>query len=155
MTAACGAEAMVRRIAVLMTCHDRKPLTLRFLDALFGASTRLAEAASIDVFLVDDGCTDGTGEAVRRRFPGVRVIAGSGSLYWCGGMRKAWEEAAKGDYDAYLWLNDDVVLHEDSLRRLVSTLDQGCRDDGRGGIVVGSTLSEVGAGATVTSYGAM
>jgi GT2 family glycosyltransferase len=141
--------------AVLMTCHDRMPLTLRCLDSLFAASARAAGLLTIDVFLVDDGCSDGTGDAVRRRFPQVRILPGYGSLYWCGGMRKAWTAAAEGDYDAYLWLNDDVSLREDSLAILASTLEEGRREDGRGGIAVGSTLSTDAGGAEVTSYGAM
>lgn len=72
---------------------------------------------SLDVFLVDDGSTDGTGEAVREFSRGdrengrVRVVEGDGSLYWAKGMRLAWETAVEhGDYDGYLWLNDDVEL---------------------------------------------
>jgi GT2 family glycosyltransferase len=142
------------RTAVLMACHDRMPLTLRCLESLFAAAARGHGLGGIDVFLVDDGCKDGTGDAVRSRFPQVRVLRGSGSLYWCGGMRKAWDAAAAGDYDAYLWLNDDVALHEEALAVLSSTLEEGRREDGRGGIVVGSTLSGHGEGV-VTSYGAM
>ena len=70
-------------------------------------------------------------------------------------MRQAWAAAAEGDYDAYLWLNDDVSLREDSLAILASTLEEGRREDGRGGIAVGSTLSTDAGGAEVTSYGTM
>jgi GT2 family glycosyltransferase len=143
------------RTAVLMTCHDRMPLTLRCLESLFVAASHAHGLGMINVFLVDDGCCDGTADAVRRRFPQVRVLPGSGSLYWCGGMRKAWAAAAEGDYDAYLWLNDDVSLREDSLTVLLATLEEGRREDGRAGIVIGSTLSEGAGGATITSYGAM
>lgn len=142
------------RIGVLIACHDRRPLTERCLVSLFSAAAWSRDRAGIDVFLVDDGSSDGTGDAVRRRFPQVRVIAGSGDLYWCGGMRKAWAVAEKGDYDAYLWLNDDVALHEDALAGLLATLELARGVDGRGGIVVGSTLSEI-AGADATSYGSM
>lgn len=143
------------RVAVLMTCHDRKPLTLRCLDSLGATAAGLPDRGSLDVFLVDDGCSDGTADAVRERFPRVRVLPGSGDLYWCGGMRKAWAAAAEGDYDAYLWLNDDVALHADALPVLIATLEQGRREDGRGGIVVGSTMSADGGAASVTSYGEM
>ncbi len=44
----------------------------------------------IEVFLVDYGCTDGTGEALRTTFPVLHVIRGSGFLYWVSGMRCAW-----------------------------------------------------------------
>lgn len=96
------------KIAVLMTCHNRKEATIRCLRGL---------PSDVDVYLVDDGSTDGTGEAVREFSRGdrengrVRVIEGDGSLYWAKGMRLAWETAVEhGDYDGYLWLNDDVEL---------------------------------------------
>jgi GT2 family glycosyltransferase len=155
MKPASAADPTVRRIAVLMTCHNRRPLTLRCLHSLFAATVAVATPTSFDVFLVDDGCTDGTAEAVSQRFPGVRILPGSGSLFWCGGMRKAWIAAAEGNYDAYLWLNDDVALHENALRLLIATLDHGQLQDGREGIVVGSTLSREGVGVSKTSYGSM
>lgn len=155
MKPATAAAPIVLRIAVLMTCHDRRPLTLRCLHSLHAATVAVAARASFDVFLVDDGCNDGTAEAVGQTFPGVRILPGNGNLFWCGGMRKAWDVAAEGDYDAYLWLNDDVALHEDALSVLIATLDHGHAEDGRQRIVVGSTLSGNRAGTSKTSYGAM
>ena len=39
-----------------------------------------------------------TGAAVREAFPEVRVVEGSGQLYWNGGMRRAFEVAAPGGF---------------------------------------------------------
>jgi len=72
------------------------------------------------VFLVDDGCIDGTGEKVRAEFPETTMISGSGDLYWAGGMRLAWSVAAQEDPDHYLWLNDDSLLFPDALTVLSS-----------------------------------
>lgn len=97
-------------IAVLITCHDRVQSTLRCLDALFVAVENGVQF--VDVYLVDDGSSDGTAEIVSARYPQVQIIAGHGSLYWCGGMRLAWQSAAvHADYRFYLWLNDDVVVN--------------------------------------------
>ncbi len=63
-------------IAVLLTCHNRRAETLRCLEALLAQDA----GASLRVFLVDDGSTDGTGEAVRVSFPQVNVVQGDGSL---------------------------------------------------------------------------
>lgn len=96
------------KIAVLMTVHNRKETTLRCLRRL---------NSPLDVFLVDDGSTDGTAEAVGELFGRSdcpvegRVIRGDGSLYWAKGMELAWKSAREHlDYDGYLWLNDDVEL---------------------------------------------
>lgn len=98
------------KFAVLMTCFNRVETTLECLRHLF--ATRLSDSASFDVWLNDDGSTDGTGVRVKNVFPEVKVIKGSGHDYWCGGMRRAWDSASRHfDYDGYLWLNDDTMLN--------------------------------------------
>ncbi len=107
-----------RRIAVLMTCFNRVEKTLACLHNL--AAETPSGDWSIRIFLVDDNSPDGTGNAVRSMFPEVTVIDGTGSLYWCGGMRMAWAVAANGDFDYYLWLNDDTVLFDGALEKLLA-----------------------------------
>ena len=121
------------RLAVLMTCHNRVATTLECLKWL-----RPQLGSEDKVFLVDDGSTDGTGARVRAEFPMVRVIDGDGSLYWAKGMRKAWEEAANdGDWGAYLWLNDDTVLHPNAIEKMLA------KDDGHS-LVVGDLRDSTG-----------
>jgi GT2 family glycosyltransferase len=105
-------------IAVLITCHNRREKTLQCLHALF-SQKGLGESYLIEVFLVDDGCTDGTPEAIMIIFPHVNIIQGNGELYWNRGMHLAWETAVKTkDFDYYLWLNDDTFLFENTLENL-------------------------------------
>lgn len=105
------------RIAALITCFNRKDKTLQCLRGL--AAQELPEGTVVETVLVDDGSRDGTAEAVLEEFPATRVLTGDGSLYWCGGMRKAWREAAKSDPDFYLLLNDDTLLLPAALRALL------------------------------------
>ncbi len=108
-------------IAVLLTCHNRCEKTIKCLHALFQCI--LPENYEIDVFLVDDGSTDGTSEMVKSTFPSVHVIQGDGALYWNRGMHLAWEVASGvKDYDFYLWLNDDTFLFQNSLETLISNV---------------------------------
>jgi GT2 family glycosyltransferase len=107
-------ENNMSKIAVLLTCHNRREKTLSCLHSLFGAT--LPAGYKTEVFLVDDGSTDGTGEAVKKSFPQVIVIRGDGNLYWNKGMNLAWRIAVEtSDYDFYLWLNDDVILKKESI----------------------------------------
>lgn len=128
----------IHRVAVLMTSHNRRDLTLASLESLF--RQRSVEDLDIEVFLVDDGCTDGTGEAVRARFPLVRVLAGSGNLYWNRGMWLAFEVAMEEGFDAYIFFNDDTILYKDALERMVSLARERIAV-GVPTIVVGSTRS--------------
>ncbi len=107
------------RIAALITCYNRKTKTLKCLKSLFEILPR------VEVYLTDDGCTDGTVEAVRTSFPQVNVIKGDGTLFWNGGMLSAWKEALKRNFDEYLWLNDDVELYSDFYKEMKTC----CKND--------------------------
>ncbi len=124
------------QIATLLTCYNRREKTLECLRSLY--AQKMSDGVDLNVFLVDDGCTDGTSEAVRRQFPEVKILEGNGCLYWGGGMRMAWAGAMKGDYDFYLWLNDDTVLLEEALDVLLATSKQIRKKEGWEGIIVGS-----------------
>lgn len=105
------------KIAVLLTCFNRKDKTINCLNQLFYLK------GDIDVYLVDDGSTDGTSEVVLEKFPKVNLIKGSGNLFWNRGMNLAWIKASERDYDYYVWLNDDVVVYEHCFDELFECVD--------------------------------
>lgn len=112
----------VQKIAVLLTCFNRVEKTVRCLENLQQSSPNYAD---LDVFLVDDGSTDGTGDTVRNQFPNVQVIQGTGSLYWNRGMHLAWETAAQhSNFDYYLLLNDDTFLFPNAIEELLSCVTE-------------------------------
>lgn len=126
----------MKTIAALLTVHNRKNKTLKCLSELF-VQKGMWKDYQLDVFLTDDGCTDGTAEAVIAKFPTVHIIKGNGQLFWNRGMYKAWIEAAKVGYDFYLWLNDDTFLYPDCIVRLLSA---SCKHSDSA-IIVGSTCA--------------
>jgi GT2 family glycosyltransferase len=123
-------------IAVLMTCFNRREQTLKCLEALF--SQQGLEAYALKVFLVDDGSTDGTSQAVRDRFASVEVIRGSGNLYWNQGMRVAFARALETSFAYYLWLNDDTLLLPTAFQ-ILHEASAGLASKGITAIVTGST----------------
>jgi GT2 family glycosyltransferase len=126
-----------KRIAVLVTCFNRRSMTLEALDSLFGQ--RHVENLDVTVYLVDDDSNDGTASAVMNRFPQVVLLHGDGSLFWNGGMRKAFAAALTTGFDAYIWFNDDTRLQPDALHRLIACTIDMQRANGPS-IVVGSIL---------------
>lgn len=128
----------MKRIAVLLTCHNRKAKTLSCLTALYACS--LPESLNFDVYLVDDGSTDGTKEAVAEKFPAVHVIVADGSLFWAAGSNTAWKAAIAADiaYDYYLLLNDDTLIFPELFDVFEHDLAMIDRDEF---ILVGSTYS--------------
>lgn len=100
-----------------MTVHNRKDTTIECLKCLY--ANKIPEGYTIDVYLTDDGCTDGTSYAICNLFPDVHIIEGNGNLYWNRGMWTAWSEASKYDYGFYIWLNDDTFVNVNMVESLL------------------------------------
>ena len=108
---------MKQKIAIIVTCHNRRAATINCLVRL------LSELNDDDgVYIVDDGSEDGTTEAIRGLHNlRLHIIPGDGTLFWAKGMRKAWEAAIaeRQDWDGYLWLNDDTKLRSDAIAKIL------------------------------------
>lgn len=124
-------------IATLITCHNRKAKTLACLNALL--QNALPGRCLLDVFLVDDGSSDGTEQVVREHYPQIHIIKGDGNLFWNGGMRAAFAAALENCFDYYLWLNDDTLLYPTAIQSLIATVSDLQAKQGKHVIVVGST----------------
>lgn len=126
----------VIHIAALMTCHDRVASTTQSVRSL---KSQTVSGVSVDLFLVDDGSSDGTAQAVLEVFPQATILTGDGNLYWCGGVRWAFKEAICKEYDFYFWLNDDTILDQGALARMLDTYRTASQVACDAAIIVGST----------------
>ena len=125
------------KLAVLITCYNRRNTTLVCLQTLY------KQDVAFDVYLVDDGSSDGTSGAVKVSYPNVKILQGDGNLFWVGGMRLAFAEALKKGYDYYLWLNDDTLLEPDALPNLLDTHQSLAKSGCPNSIIVGSVRDPV------------
>ena len=135
-----------RTLCALLTCFNRREKTLACLARLQVSGQHLA--LDLKAVLVDDGSKDGTAEAVRSRFPWVRVLPAKGDLYWCRAMHRAYAEALKQGADFYLWLNDDTMLESDALSRLLACHDTLVAQAGGALLVIGSVRDPDGGNLT-------
>lgn len=133
-------------ILTLLTCHNRREKTVTCLKSLKDAWAVYNESAEekirMEIFLTDDGCTDGTAGAARAVFPDetvLHVIKGDGNLFWAGGMRFAWDAALKVSscWDFYLLINDDTVMLPDLFDDLMRTDKFGVERFGKHPLVTG------------------
>ncbi|MCC5665172.1 glycosyltransferase family 2 protein [Nostoc sp. CHAB 5784] len=129
-------------LAVVMTCYNRRNTTLACLHTLYEQTNHC------DVYLTDDGSSDGTAQAIKAEYPEVHILQGNGNLFWVGGMHLAFGEAIRNQYDYYLWLNDDTFLEANAVSKLLqihqNLTEQGYSDS----IVVGSTQDPITGRAT-------
>jgi GT2 family glycosyltransferase len=85
--------------------------------------------APADVVFVDNGSTDGSLDLVRRRFPGVTVIANRTNLGFGEASNQGARAALERGADGVFFVNNDVVLPAGTLEQLVVAL-QGSRELG-------------------------
>lgn len=138
------------KIAVLLTCFNRKEKTLSCLKSLFRAldiyNNKSENKIELVVYLTDDGCTDGTADAIRNNFSDkdITILQGTGNLFWAGGMRFAWNEALKkhNEWDFYLLLNDDTDLLDNLFDELMNTHQYCLENYKKSGIYSGITSSK-------------
>ena len=114
------------KIAVLITVFNRKCTTLKGLESLYEAIQYIGSDYHFDIYLTDDGCTDGTSDAVKEKYPQVVIVKGNGQLFWGGGMNQAWKAALETNerYDFFLWYNDDSDIFPDALRVMIDSVSR-------------------------------
>ena len=106
------------RIVALAVCFNRCQSTL---DAIYSlCQQELSNDITIDICIVDDGSTDDTYKRIHEQYPDVKLLSGTGFLYWAGGMRYGWEEYVKSqDFDYLLVFNDDIKLFKNAVKTML------------------------------------
>ncbi|MFM9373510.1 glycosyltransferase family 2 protein [Streptomyces sp. Da 82-17] len=136
---------MQRKVAVLMTGHNRRDAVVRALDAL-DRQRGLPEDTALQAHFVDAASTDGTAEAVATSHPEVRLMRLDHEASWSQGMRIASRNSRGADNTPFthqLWLHPDTELHEDAVGRLLTVAQEH-----PGAVVTGALRSPDGARTT-------
>jgi GT2 family glycosyltransferase len=108
-----AAAPALPRVSVIVLAWRAEPWLIRCCDALLSA-----EKVSVEVVLVDNGCTTDDVDTLAGR-PGVVVVRPGRNLGFSGGCN-AGVEAASGDFVALV--NGDAVVEPHTLARLVEEL---------------------------------
>ena len=109
-----------KKIEVVFPCHNRREITLQCLRSLARIDK---ENLDVHVIAVDDGSTDGTGEAIRAEFPEVEIYRGDGNLWFTAGTNRGIEAALKHNPDYVFCINDDEIFYSKFLRLMVDAAE--------------------------------
>jgi hypothetical protein len=100
-------------LSVIIVNWNTRNLLCKCLDSL----NQVVKKIEMEIFVVDNGSVDGSGEAIRKRFPVVKLIENQTNL----GFAKANNQAlrlAKGKYT--LLLNPDTQLKKGAIEEMIS-----------------------------------
>jgi len=110
-------EAATPDITISVIDTNNCDVTLQCLRSVFANTHR----ASLEVFVVDNACTDGSAEAIAAAFAQVKQIHNVHRQGFSTNNNLAFSQAS-GRY--LLMLNDDTLVQEGALDRMVSFMDQ-------------------------------
>lgn len=98
--------------SVVITTRNRKNIVLDCLNSVLGMNY-----TNFEVILVDNASSDGTVQAVRKKFPRVKVVTAKENLGLSGGKNLG-QRYAKGEY--ILFLDSDTIVNEKMLGELIT-----------------------------------
>jgi GT2 family glycosyltransferase len=99
-------------LSVIIVNWNTKNLLCQCLDSL----NQVAKKVEMEIFVVDNGSMDGSGEVVRKRFPGVKLVENQMNL----GFAKANNQALRLSKEKYvLLLNPDTQIKRGAIEEMI------------------------------------
>jgi GT2 family glycosyltransferase len=102
------------RIFVIIPVHNRKHYTRACLRSLSQQTFR-----DFEIIVIDDGSKDGTDEMIESEFPKVVLLRGDGNLWWTRSINMGVEYALAQAVDYIVTLNDDIVLKDNFMEKMI------------------------------------
>ena len=107
---------------IIVPIHNRKQITLKFIQNLLEQSFQ-----NFHVVLIDDGSVDNSSEEVKQLLgTKVTIIYGDGNLWWAGSLQVAknhLEDSGIADDELILIMNDDTKFNSNLLEVAINLKD--------------------------------
>ena len=104
-------------IYVIIPIYNRLKYTIACLKSIESQDN----VEDLEIIVVDDGSSDGTENFIKKNFPKIKIISGTGNLFWCGsvhlGIINVLKNCKGGDW--ILLVNNDTELSKDAIANLV------------------------------------
>ena len=126
-------EELAPDLSIVLVCWNNKSYLDPCLKSLYESNLKY----SFDIFVVDNGSTDGSQQMLQEKYPEVKIIQNSGNV----GLGKASNQGIEASNGRYiLLLNNDTIVNGPSFDAMVKFLD----DNPRTGAVGGKLLNPDG-----------
>lgn len=102
-------------VTAVVPTRNRRELSLRFLERMAAQTHR-----ALRIVVVDAHSSDGTVAAIRQRHPQVTVIEAGDRDFWAGATNRGVSQALEAGTDYVLTINDDAVVPDDYVTRMVA-----------------------------------
>jgi GT2 family glycosyltransferase len=110
-------EEQVPDLSIVLVCWNNKSYIDPCLKSLYDGHLKY----SFDVFVVDNGSSDGSQQMLQEKYPEVRIIQNSGNV----GLGKASNQGIDASTGRYiLLLNNDTIVNGPSFDAMVKFLDE-------------------------------
>ncbi|MGZ3493880.1 MAG: glycosyltransferase family 2 protein [Thermodesulfobacteriota bacterium] len=103
-------------LSIIIVNWNTRDLLIQCLESIF----RTARGVDLEVFVVDNGSTDGSARVVKERFPVVKVIENQGNIGFAGANNQALKISG-GKYS--LLLNPDTQVKGKAIEELISFME--------------------------------
>lgn len=105
-----------KKVAAVVVTYNRKELLKECVNALLDQ-----DYENLDVLIVDNASTDGTKDYIKAELKNKRVnyVNTGANLGGAGGFNYGIKEAYKMGYDYFWIMDDDCIVHKDSLTKLL------------------------------------
>ena len=77
-----------------------------------------------DITVVDNGSNDDSASRIRQSLPGIQVLMVGENLGYAGGLNFAIRSLLSQDTKSFLLMNNDTIIHKDSIRLMSEDLEE-------------------------------
>ena len=100
-------------LSIIIVNYNVKEFILNLLHSIKKASFNI----SSEIIVIDNASDDGSGDAIKEKFPSVKLIENKKNIGF-GAANNKGLELAQGDY--ILFINPDCIVSEDTFDKMIS-----------------------------------